>query len=288
MWPLVEELLKLAKGVAAWDCDEKELFVLRAYLIVVFGDIPAVSMMMRVKGQNGFSPCRMCKIKGVLGGKTYYIPLERSQHPSVLRDKDAIKKYDPASLPLRTHEDFIAQAREVQFANTGTAAEQLSMRYGINGMSIFFNLSSLSFPKSFPYDFMHLLYENVFDNLILLWTGAFKGLDTGSGDYELGPDVWEAIGEATAASGSTIPSAFGARPPNIAKDKKAKTAETKSFWLLYLGPVLLRRRFTRPIYYTHFVELIKLVTLCLQFEISRDELKTIRTGFQTWVTEYER
>jgi len=57
---------------------------------------------------------------------------------------------------------------------------------------------------------MHLIFENVIKNLVLLWTGKFKGLDEGNGSYEFHPKVWEAIGAATAASGSSIPLAFGA------------------------------------------------------------------------------
>ncbi|KAJ7234807.1 hypothetical protein C8J57DRAFT_1574508 [Mycena rebaudengoi] len=135
---------------------------------------------------------------------------------------------------------------------------------------------------------MHLIFENVIKNLTLLWTGEYKGMDEGNGSYQLNPTVWEALGAAAAASGSTIPSAFGARPPNAASDKKARTAETWSFWMLYLGPVLLHRKFERPVYYDHYVELVKLVHLCLQFEISQDDIASIREGFQKWVVEYEK
>lgn len=79
----------------------------------------------------------------------------------------------------------------------------------------------------------------------MLWTGKFKDLDEGSESYELLPGVWEAIGEATKKSGSTIPSAFGARPQNVAEDVSACTADSWSFWALYLGPVLLKGRFQR-------------------------------------------
>jgi hypothetical protein len=40
-------------------------FLLHAYLIVVFGDIPAISMIMCMKGHNGISPCCMCNIQGI-------------------------------------------------------------------------------------------------------------------------------------------------------------------------------------------------------------------------------
>ncbi|KAJ7886593.1 hypothetical protein B0H14DRAFT_2697280, partial [Mycena olivaceomarginata] len=61
-----------------------------------------------------------------------------------------------------------------------------------------------------------------------------------------------------------------------------------SFWIPYLGPVLLRRRFKRPKYYRHFVQLVRLLSLCMQFEITDEEIETLRTGFIAWVEEYER
>jgi hypothetical protein len=93
---------------------------------------------------------------------------------------------------------------------------------------------------------------------------------------------------ATAASGSTIPLAFGARPPNIADDTSATTADTWLFWMLYLGPVLLSRRFRNRVYFNHFIELVKLIRICIQFEITKDEISILRTGFQKWVEKYEQ
>ena len=62
IWPLVEELLKLAAGIKAFDLSSDEIFTLRAFLILVFGDIPAVSMVMQMKGHNGLVLYQMCKI----------------------------------------------------------------------------------------------------------------------------------------------------------------------------------------------------------------------------------
>ena len=135
---------------------------------------------------------------------------------------------------------------------------------------------------------MHLVFENLIKNLVLLWTGYFKDLDEGSGEYVISPSVWEAIGQATAVSGSTIPSAYGARPQNIAQDKSQINADSWSFWSLYLGPVLLRGRFKSQRYYNHFVDLAKLINLCLQFQITKEEISQIRVGFQKWVETYER
>ncbi|KAG1906659.1 uncharacterized protein F5891DRAFT_941884 [Suillus fuscotomentosus] len=134
---------------------------------------------------------------------------------------------------------------------------------------------------------MHLIWENIIKNLILLWTGEFKGLDVGLEDYELGESVWNAVCQAGANSGSFIPSAYGARPPNPATERSMCTADSWSFWTQYLGPVLLHRKFSKPKYYKHFVKLVRMVRVCLQFELSSTDISDLRMGFASWVEEFE-
>ncbi|TFY81334.1 hypothetical protein EWM64_g2680 [Hericium alpestre] len=264
LWPFVQEALELEVGVPAFDVLEQKMFALRAYLLLVFGDIPAMSLITQMKGHNGHSPCRICKIIGLrtLGARatTHYVPLDRSRHPAVVNDTSKVKVYDAGNLPLRTHNEMIAQAKEVQFARTQSDSIALAKKYGIKGLPIWVYLSSMSLSKSFPYDFMHLIWENLMKNLVRLWTGEFKGLNEGSGSYQLQKSVWEAIGAATAECGSTIPGCYGARPPNVTKDNTSTTADTWSFWTLYIAPFL----------------------------ITKDEIEQLRRGFQCWVKQFEK
>ena len=194
LWPAITELLKLLCGIPSYDALRAEFFLLRAYLIVCFGDIPAVSMLMHMKGHNGVSPCRMCKILGLrvpdTRATTHYVPLDRSRHPVVCADNTAITRYDPKNLPLRTHNELLEQARKVQSATTNAESDRLAKRYGIKGVPMLTYLTSLSFPISFPYDFMHLIWENLMKNLVLLWTGGFKGLNEGNGEYVVVDAIW--------------------------------------------------------------------------------------------------
>lgn len=292
MWPMVEELLSLMVGEPTLDGQRQIMVALRAFLILCGGDIPAVSMIMNIKGHNGYSPCRMCKILGVgvpnSSSTVYYCPLDRSRHPQVLNGSREPSRYDPRNLPLRTHKEFLEQAREVQLSATRALEKRLSRQYGIKGTSILTSIQSVLFPSSFPYDFMHLIYENLIPNLVLLWTGEFKGLDEGAEQYRLDSTVWEAIGKATAESGSTIPSAYGPRVRNVKEDRAYLTADMWSFWALYLGPVLLHRKFKHEKYYEHFIKLISLLNACLSFEFSPEKIETIREGFVSWVETYEK
>ncbi|KAF5366150.1 hypothetical protein D9758_005818 [Tetrapyrgos nigripes] len=223
LWPLMEELSQLAsdRDVPTVDILESVLFPLQAHIITVFGDIPAMSMVMKMKGHNGKWPCCLCMIEGVPipSGTTHYVPLDRSSHPDVKSDPSRTKRYDPLNLPLRHPSDFMSQAAEVDCQPTKAAADRFAKKYGIKGTPMLSFLGSLEFPMSIPYDFMHMVFENLLPNLVLHWTGDFKGMDEGDEEYRFAPTVWEAIGSDTAKAGDTIPSAFDHRyhllPPKL-------------------------------------------------------------------------
>lgn len=283
LFPLVQELLQLEKGISAFDIRQNEPFVLHAYLLLAFGDMPAVAKLMHMKGHNGKHPCRMCNIGGIR------IPNSRNTHYYIpLRRASADDSYNPTELPLRTHAQFMSDAERVANEPTQADAEDIAMETGIKGIPLLASLSSLKFPTSFPHDFMHLVWENVVKTLINLWTGktGYLGPDEGQ-RYRIPPSVWDAIGEATAAASSTIPSAFGSRIPNITTRRHEFKAETYAMWTTFLGPALLEKRLNEP-YYKHFVQLVRLLTICLRFELTYDDVDYLRTGFARWVEWYEK
>ena len=100
-------------------------------MILVFGDIPAVFMIMQMKGHNAKLPCRMCEIKGIWNdtSKTHYVPLNWDNFSSA-----SPRQYDLSVLPLRTHERFIQQAEEVQNAITAAALDWLATMYSVKGI----------------------------------------------------------------------------------------------------------------------------------------------------------
>jgi hypothetical protein len=166
---LVEELLILANhSVKAVDSLARERFRLRVHLIKAFGDMPAVAKLMWMKGHNGLHPCRFCHIVGIWvpnsRSPAHYVPLNRSQHP----DCSDHPHYDPANLPLRTHEEFLHQAKEVDRAPNSTQANRLATQYSINGTPILTVLPSMAWLGSFPLEFMHLWWENIVQNIVRL------------------------------------------------------------------------------------------------------------------------
>lgn len=111
LYPLIEELFELMHGVAAHDVEQDEMFVLCAFLILAFGNIPAIAKITSIKGHNGKVPCRAYEILAIRApdsqNSAHYTPLHRS-HTS-----EPSHPYDPLNLPLRTHDRIMSQAQAV-------------------------------------------------------------------------------------------------------------------------------------------------------------------------------
>ena len=252
--------------------------MLQAYLILLFGDIPAVSKLLMMKGHNGYYPCHYCKIRGVQipGEKVNYFPLHCEDDTHSLH-----------SLWCQGHHWFIKQANRIIAAEMVAKYDWLSHKHGIKGLPRLF-LGSVRFPASFPFDFMHLIFKNLVPNLIRHYTRDFKGLNAGTETYELLKNMWEAIMDAGAQSRDTIPSEFGAQMPNICTERSNMTAKTWSTWIMHLRPIIMQGQFLKPVYYKHFLKLLCLVCLCMLYEMKQSDIELIRNGFIKWVQEYER
>ena len=180
----------------------------------------------------------------------------------------------------------MAQASAVDSAPTKVRQEELAKAYGIKGVSILSALGSLRFPQSFPYDFMHLIWENLIPNLVSFWSGCYKGMDEGQ-PYVLDPHIWQDIGATSTEATKTIPSLFGTSIPNPAKDCSSFTSSMWSVWSLFIAPTVLQHHFPKEHYYMHFCSLVRILNLCLQFEISKEDINAIESGICKWVVDYE-
>jgi len=133
---------------------------------------------------------------------------------------------------------------------------------------------------------MHLIWENLIPNLVLFWSGHYKGMDN-SQPYVLEPHIWQVIGATSTEATKTIPSSFGASIPDPAKDCSYFTSLMWSVWSLFIAPTVLRDRFPKAWYYKHFCSLVRILNLCLQFEISKKDIDEIELGIHSWVVDYE-
>lgn len=287
--PVIEELEVLQDGIDAFDRSTMEAFTLRAHIIDICGDMPAVAKLTRMKGPVAKKPCRRCDIEGVRvpGSRStaHYCPLHRSKNLGI-SSPGSRAGYAADDLPARTLLVMLQQAYEVETAETDAESERLSTLYGINGQSSFCRLRSFRLPHSIPHDLMHLIWENLIKNLVAAWQGSWKSLD--HSEYAISKREWDKIGEAVGTSGRLIPGCFGAVLPNFVARPSEMTAEKWSFFTLYLAPIVLFEKFPHPQYYQHFTSLIPILHLLIALELREGQVTEIENGLRRWVEEYER
>jgi hypothetical protein len=287
MVPVDDECVSLAYGVSTYDPIDRCFFKLHAYGIQANGDILAITKMMGIKGHNGYCPCRNCKITGVRNitesKNTYYVPLQTPQLPHQTRCS-----FDPYALPPRTNEDIQSALDEIAAARTKTACKDLKTLHGINRPSALRRVGSMSPESSNPWEWMHLFCENNVPNLVKIWMGQFKGLDSGQEDYEISMEVWKEIGQETADAVKDIPASFVRVLGNIGEDRSSFTAESWAFWFIHLAPIVMRSRFKQEKYYTHMCALADIMKMTLKYEITIDEVTQLEQQIVDWVRTYER
>jgi len=76
---MVDELKELEEGIGnVYDASTKMQFTLRAHLVIVSGDLPAIAKVMGISGRNSYEHCRFCKLRGFHHGHIY-CPLHTPQ-----------------------------------------------------------------------------------------------------------------------------------------------------------------------------------------------------------------
>lgn len=286
LYCLVEEVVKAALGVPAYDAFRDEGFTLRFYVIYGAGDMPAAAAaLLGSKCPGSMVPCRGCPICGVripgTKNNSYYIPITRPP------DMDPSGYTHDSPPPFRTHKQWMDAVNYINAAEYQQERKNRSRDTGIVSLAITSFMPGVRFPISFPYDLMHLL-ENTISNYVLLFCGNFKGLDSGSEDYVLSEAVWKEIGETTTAANKLIPSQFGRSIPNIADDRSFFTAEAYLVWATLYAPILLRNRFAHQKYYDHFMLFISIINSCLQLSTTRADREKLRRDISMWYAQYEK
>lgn len=144
--PLVADLVKLGRGI---EIERQGLVIektlMRAFVLYVFGDMPAVAKPMQMKGHNAVYACRACKIKGLRAHNQQYCPLNGPVDAPDDLEGDIARVYDPLDLPMRTdqkHREDAALADEAEKVNSAIY-ERATKATGVKGTPVLARLSAI-------------------------------------------------------------------------------------------------------------------------------------------------
>ncbi|CCO34038.1 hypothetical protein BN14_08130 [Rhizoctonia solani AG-1 IB] len=283
--PLVKEFITLAGGIEVYNTMNGETLTLRVHPTIVSGDMQAIKYLMNFKGPNAQVPCRECLMIGCYhqGKKTYYIPLAEPLRPGSV----TLQSYDAHNLPLRTDKRTAAQTKKIMETVRVGLADDLRKKYGICGPSILDRIPSLSRPSSYPHEFMHLFLLNHGPALFSLWTNTHSGIsDAGHEQYLISHADLVLIGTETVGATYLIPAKFIRPFPNIESSRHLYNAELWSFWLIYIGPVVLCGRLSQK-YYKHYLKFVQILKCLLQLENTTHRIKQLKQEIVEYVEEFE-
>lgn len=140
---------------------------------------------------------------------------------------------------------------------------------------------------------MHVLFENVMPQLLLCWRGKYKNEKDDKGKeqadqrgFVLSDAAWEELKSEVAASNTMVPSQF-APYVNPIDRKSYWTAETYSYFMMFLGPIVMKDRLPSA-YYRHFVELSEITKVLVKIDMKRTEADMLTGRLIKWVKDFER
>jgi hypothetical protein len=154
LWPLIQDLERLATvGVIArrWINGRLADYQMRAHLIVISGDMPAISkvrvartliwhlayairgtgllQLMSFKGIGARFPCRWCTTPAIRAGEPgpeygkYYLATKTADHPDDVN-------YE--ALPVRTHSQIVQDVQDIRQCRTKGQMDKMQKAKGIN------------------------------------------------------------------------------------------------------------------------------------------------------------
>lgn len=194
-------------------------------------DAPAKAFILCTKGHSGYHSCSKCMIKGkyIIGRTCFPFDLDKNnciQHNS-----------------LRTDIEFRNNIYSTTYQKSN---------------SILNNIPNLGLVSNVVLDYMHLICLGVMKKLIILWKEGPLRTRISAKDIKCISDQLILLDTCT-------PSDFARKPRSLFDIKYWKSTELRTF-LLYTGPIVLRKFLSNEIY-THFLLLHVAISILINAEL---------------------
>jgi hypothetical protein len=273
--PLVTELLELHSGVNVHDGESQRDFMLKAHVILVTGDGPAIADVMGTKSPGkSKQSCRMCPFTGTQGrAGRYYYPNNGELQPALHRDmRDQIERLEHHRTTATSQQHYANILRDL----------------GVTCRSILMDLPTVHFPRSFPIDTMHSMNHNIPKSMFKLWKGA-KYQQRGQGvprhPWVISESDWELVDQSLLASRATVPARVGTAPRGTSSFGNWTTHEWRSHFMTYGAPAL--HRYLQEPYALNFLRYRQLLHYTSVRNFTSTDILKVESLAASFVDEYE-
>ena len=251
--PIMKDIEKLQEGMAV-TCHDGKIRKLRAYILFISADWPAMSKLTGYSYHSAYHPCRMCMKKGTFNSgirSMTFIPCgtRNDRDRVVAGDRHYIERWKRQECPRPrtdrgTRSVWAKLERLQQNGANKSAIERVVRDEGIRVRPVMSSLY-LDFVFGVPYDFMHQILIGMVEQTLRLLTGTHLKCRSLNCSYVLPSVKLDAINLTLSNSSASIPSSWGRRPKSLIHLRKYKAEELKLF-ALYYGICLFSDGFVSP------------------------------------------
>lgn len=277
-------------GLRIWDGRRQEEYTAHPYWLFGTADTPGLTTLSGLVGHGGRLGCRLfCGFPGRRKGSKYYpaalkpinYNVANSSHPDV----------DVDHLPSPSRSKY-AQAIYTLLTATDTNYERLRLATGATRPSIVLGLQpgrTLSVPRCFTPDMMHLACLNIPQHLLQIWRNSVKPRLPNNCPFIVlqSDEAWAMHGALVASARPYLPSSFN-RPPRNPAEKVNSGYKAWEFTIYFyvLGPAVFR--LVLPDYlWTHFCQLVRGIRIVFQRRIMREQVNKAHEMLVKWSKEFE-
>lgn len=256
--PFIKTMQSLLSDGFEWQHPTKGKMKSKAIAPVATMDAPAKALVLNMMGHCGQYSCSYCEHPGETG--------------PVGRGHNHVFSFENDDFPLRTDESMTQQSMHA-------IAKRVQHVKGMKGLSNVVGLPYCDLANSFPPEYMHNLL-GLFKLLLNCWTDS-KNCHK---DYYLSKSVRAEIDRliTETRSPNTIP-----REPRPLKSKPFYKASEIQSLCLFILPVILKGKLAET-YYQHFLLLVKISYLCLQSEITTEEIDMLEDYVKIFCQDFQR
>lgn len=289
-WPLFTTMAEAGQGIWMYDALESASFVMRAYIVMVQGDMPGSAKMSGMAGHSGVHGDRFSNVEGakasrIKGSKPQYYPLNP---PESELYNPTRPKYKLDELPLRTEAEYWQTIIRLQDpANASKRAHARIVREtGVDRMPLAAASPAFTHPSFFPLDPFHLFFENVIALLWDLWSTFTQPGEPG----HIPDELRKQFGEMVEKANLTLPASFCGlvRNPYLKRNSQYKIFEWMAVGYWFVVPMGIELGFNPAILF-NFAQLMEIIEFAMTIkERTRDQTFILQTKVNKFLASFEK
>lgn len=288
MYPLQQEMARIGEGIWIWDALDSAWFVIRAWIVMILGDMLGSAKLSGLAGHSAVYGDRFSMVQGARaslekGAKYQYYPFFP---PESNKYNPSRPVYSLDNLPIRTLDQYWKYCKALVSETVTTKKNAITRDTGISWIPLCAASNAFLHPTYFPLDPFHLIFENCIPFFWDIWVT----ISVSSEPVHIPGEIAAKIGDLITLAMRTLPSAFSGPIRNVYTKRQSqfKAFEWMGIAYWYIVPMFLELGVNLELTenYAKFLWIIE-YALAIQGR-SESDLKILENTLIDFLQEYEK